>query len=130
MTDTFNGDNARLIESINALLELDAAGSLVPHGIGGHARQLLSAAAARLTASTASDKQDARVVSHYAVQGHYPSQRNSTLRVWKTWVDGIKTIEEARKTKVVGDRMVEDCRTAFDGFNAVRIVAVYVEVVQ
>jgi predicted esterase len=48
MTDTFNGDNARLIESINALLELDASGSLVPHGVGGHARQLLSAAAARL----------------------------------------------------------------------------------
>ena len=43
--DEFNGGDAHLIECINALLELDAAGALVPHGIGGHARGLLSAAA-------------------------------------------------------------------------------------
>lgn len=51
--DTFNGDNAKLVESIKALLALDESGSLVPHGVGGHARQLLSAAASRLSASIA-----------------------------------------------------------------------------
>jgi hypothetical protein len=30
------------IESCKALLELDAAGALVPHGIGGHARNCLT----------------------------------------------------------------------------------------
>lgn len=52
MTDEFRGDNAALINSIDALLSLDAAGALVPHGIGGHARGLLSAAAARLALAT------------------------------------------------------------------------------
>jgi len=39
------------VQSIIALLELDAEGALVPHGIGGHARALLSAAASRLAAA-------------------------------------------------------------------------------
>lgn len=53
MTDEFRGDDAALIDSINALLSLDADGAVVPHGIGGHARGLLSAAAARLAANPA-----------------------------------------------------------------------------
>jgi hypothetical protein len=51
MTDRFNGDNAKLVSAIEALLELDASGSLVPHGVGGHARTMLEAAAVRLSAS-------------------------------------------------------------------------------
>jgi hypothetical protein len=47
--DEFNGDNAALCRSIEALLALDAAKALVPHGVGGHARSLLSAAMARLS---------------------------------------------------------------------------------
>ncbi|BEP44094.1 hypothetical protein [Variovorax sp. V15] len=50
MNDTFRGDTPHLIRSIEALLSLDAAGALRPHGLGGHARDLLSSAAARLTA--------------------------------------------------------------------------------
>lgn len=50
LTDNFRGDNAQLVRSIEALLELDAEGALVPHGVGGHARALLSAAAIRLAA--------------------------------------------------------------------------------
>jgi len=46
--DQFRGDNAALVSNIRALLDLDAKGALVPHGVGGHARALLSAAAARL----------------------------------------------------------------------------------
>jgi hypothetical protein len=50
MIDNFNGDTAHLIRCIEALLNLDAKGALVPHGIGGHARTLLEAAAVRLGA--------------------------------------------------------------------------------
>jgi hypothetical protein len=48
MTDNFNGDTPHLIRCIEALLNLDAKGALAPHGIGGHARTLLEAAAVRL----------------------------------------------------------------------------------
>lgn len=46
--DTFRGNTALLRASIAALLELDADGALRPHGIGGHARKLLTAAYHRL----------------------------------------------------------------------------------
>ncbi len=48
LTDAFNGDNKQLCGSIRALIELNDAGALVPHGIGGHARALLAAAYCRL----------------------------------------------------------------------------------
>lgn len=48
----FAGDDADLISCIEALLALDKSGSLAPHGIGGLARGLLSAAAVRLQAAT------------------------------------------------------------------------------
>jgi len=48
LVDEFRGDDANLIASIEALIEFNDAGQLVPHGIGGHARSLLSAAAVRL----------------------------------------------------------------------------------
>lgn len=51
LSDDFNGDDAALCRGIDALLALDAAGALVPHGVGGHARSLLSAAYARLGGS-------------------------------------------------------------------------------
>ncbi|MBN8740680.1 MAG: hypothetical protein BGP24_14880 [Lysobacterales bacterium 69-70] len=47
-TGGFQGDNTKLCSSIDALLELDARNALVPHGIGGHARTLLEAAANRI----------------------------------------------------------------------------------
>lgn len=57
LKDEFRGDDKSLIENIKALLDLDAAGVLVPHGIGGHARTLLGAAAVRLRkASTLTGK--------------------------------------------------------------------------
>ncbi|HEY2661822.1 MAG TPA: hypothetical protein VGI79_19030 [Caulobacteraceae bacterium] len=39
-----------LLDSIDALLAMDADGSLVPHGIGGHARTLLTEAAKEIIA--------------------------------------------------------------------------------
>ena len=47
-TDEFDGGDRKLLDCIEALLRMDADGALVPHGIGGHARKLLSSAAARL----------------------------------------------------------------------------------
>ena len=47
--DTFRGDTDNLRRSIKALIELDEAKALVPHGIGGHAKGLLSAAYVRLS---------------------------------------------------------------------------------
>lgn len=46
--DGFRGDDAALVRNITALIELSDDGALVPHGLGGHARALLSAAASRL----------------------------------------------------------------------------------
>ena len=46
----FSGSRANLVACITALLSLDAAGALIPHGIGGHARTLLEAAAKELQA--------------------------------------------------------------------------------
>jgi hypothetical protein len=51
--DGFNGDTPHLIRCIHALLNMDAKGALVPHGVGGHARALLTAAASRLAAPPA-----------------------------------------------------------------------------
>lgn len=51
MFDNFPGDNAALIEQINSLLSLDAKGVLVPHGIGGLARSLLTSCVDRLSPS-------------------------------------------------------------------------------
>lgn len=51
MTDNFNGDTPHLIRSVEALLALDTQKALVPHGIPGHARTLLEAAAVRLGAA-------------------------------------------------------------------------------
>lgn len=64
ITDDFNGDTPRLIECIKALIEMNDAGVLVPHGIGGHARGLLSAAAVRLAAAPPATKSadESRVV--------------------------------------------------------------------
>ena len=50
--DTFNGDDAQLVQCIEALLSLDAKNALVPHGLGGHARGLLSAAMHRLASQS------------------------------------------------------------------------------
>lgn len=44
----FKGKDDLLIQSIDSLLEMDAKGILVPHGIGGHARTLLRAAKASI----------------------------------------------------------------------------------
>lgn len=48
VVDKFKGDDAHLVRCIQALLNFDARGALVPHGLGGHARDLLAAAACRL----------------------------------------------------------------------------------
>ena len=48
IVDDFRGDNVLLKQSIAGLLSFDRDGKIVPHGIGGHAHSLLSAAYRRL----------------------------------------------------------------------------------
>ncbi|WKZ86290.1 hypothetical protein N5B55_04890 [Ralstonia pickettii] len=59
LVDNFRGDTSNLIRSIEALICLNDEGALVPHGIGGLARSLLSAAAVRLGAGNVVDLIDA-----------------------------------------------------------------------
>lgn len=47
--DEFRGDDVLLCDCIRALIELNDDGAMVPHGIGGHARQLLAACYHRLS---------------------------------------------------------------------------------
>jgi hypothetical protein len=65
MKDQFNGDNAKLVSAIEALLDLDSKGVLVPHGVGGHARTMLASAAVRLA------RQPAAIDSQEAVTGRF-----------------------------------------------------------
>lgn len=78
MDDTFRGDDAHLVRSIEAHLALDAAGALVPHGVGGLARVLLASAAARLSAALARSGQ--------AASG---SQENARSDVRTGWPPGL-----------------------------------------
>lgn len=48
LQDTFQGDDARLIASVESLIAMDLDGVLVPHGIGGTGRSLLASLASRL----------------------------------------------------------------------------------
>lgn len=75
MDDTFRGDDAHLVRSIEAHLALDAAGALVPHGVGGLARVLLASAAARLSAALARSGQAASGSSQGARSDRTPSQK-------------------------------------------------------
>ncbi|WP_322068961.1 hypothetical protein [Paraburkholderia bannensis] len=89
LTDDFRGDTANLILSIKALLELDAEGALVPHGVGGHRRSLLSAAAVRL-AATPSDAAQAPVKWQFR-------DRRDGEDAWSTWMDCPATFAERNK---------------------------------
>lgn len=46
--DPFTGNNLDLIEAARALLDLDKAGALAPHGIGSHARTIIKSFMLRL----------------------------------------------------------------------------------
>lgn len=48
ITDDFRGDTEHLRACMKALIEMEDAKCLVPHGIGGHARSLLASAYHRL----------------------------------------------------------------------------------
>ena len=46
--DEFRGDNTHLRECIRAIIEMSDEGIMIPHGLGGHARNLLAASYCRL----------------------------------------------------------------------------------
>lgn len=83
--DDFRGDDTRLIASIDALLDLDDAKALVPHGLGGrgaHAYRLLCAARHRLAFRDAARPETARsavgrdalidLIRYHMDSGDYP----------------------------------------------------------
>jgi hypothetical protein len=99
--DEFNGDTPHLIRCIEALLSLDASGSLVPHGIGGHARTMLSAAAVRLAALASRDVTEEPVMPEAAttemVDAWEEAYQNSPVgggHVW-AWEDAYKAMRAA-----------------------------------
>ncbi|AKJ28813.1 hypothetical protein [Caldimonas brevitalea] len=72
--DGFRGDTTHLVNCIDALLKLDAKGVLVPHGIGGHARQLLAAASSRLAAALPPAAQQGEPVGEvFTMEALHPS---------------------------------------------------------
>lgn len=64
--DTFRGDTENLRASIKALVELDMEGCIVPHGIGGHARNLLTSAYHRLSQEEALKSCQSHELRHLA----------------------------------------------------------------
>lgn len=80
--DHFNGDDAHLVRSIRALLALDSADSLVPHGVGGLARACLAAAACRLEARAIDDHGVAMLVNQLrdvAIEFHGTQQLRARI---------------------------------------------------
>jgi hypothetical protein len=59
--DEFRGDDAHLCESIKALIEMSDRGSLIPHGLGGHARTLLAASYHRLKSENGAHEEKRRI---------------------------------------------------------------------
>ena len=80
-TDEFRGGDEALLASARALLAMDAAGSLVPHGLGGHGRNLLNALGARFErAMTSRAELEARVTAEFeaAVSNYRGKDYDST----------------------------------------------------
>jgi hypothetical protein len=89
IVDEFCGDTPNLIECIRALIELDEAGVLVPHGIGGHARCLLSSAAARLADKPPAAQGFGPVVRRYRSMesSRWHDYGPANLDTWQWFVD-------------------------------------------
>ena len=111
LTDTFRGDDANLIASIEALIALSDDGALVPHGIGGGARALLSSAAVRLKS------QGARVPDAFWVIEDFGGDGNSLNRY--SWLNGRRTtpdinVADKYKTREGAQQVIDK----FHGWNA------------
>ena len=92
MSTEFNGDNKKLIASINALLALDAKGCLAPHGIGEHARVLLQTCEARLPEQNYPSEAELiasglgyPIGKEDAVKLHYAGYRSEVITVLEAW---------------------------------------------
>lgn len=92
MSTEFNGDNKKLIASINALLALDAKGCLAPHGIGEYARVLLQTCEARLPernypseAELIANGLGYPIGKEDAVKLHYAGYRSEVITILEAW---------------------------------------------
>lgn len=87
--DTFNGDTPHLVRCIDSLLSLDDAGVLRPHGLGGHARTMLAAAARRLAAAPLS----AQPIGKIFEDGYWnlnPNLRGTPAAEWRRYFGGVE----------------------------------------
>jgi len=121
--DDFQGDNAKLIGCIEALLKLDARGALVPHGIGNHARDLLSAAAVRLASprpavSEALVEAAARALCKWYEPDPdfrvYAGQEIGVVPVWKMYEAKAKDALTAALSSVPGKESPAPAETPVD----------------
>lgn len=106
--DFGEGDNAHLIECIDALVSLNDSGALVPHGIGGHARKLLLAAASRLAAAPAAPAEGVTV--HSVIDGVGTFDCPATIN------PGDKLYTAPRVTGGREEALLRACRTRLAGY--------------
>lgn len=107
--DEFRGDSVSLRASILALIQLDDANALVPHGIGGHARSLLASAYHRLATSDAAYRRGvenaAKVVEDHKPKNvpsdwtEYARDKNATC---EDIASAIRTLSPAGDAPAVG----------------------------
>lgn len=86
---SFQGDNAKLVDSIKSLLALDSKGALVPHGVCGLARQLLESSVERLA------------IEAQPAAWQIRSQTNRIGSVWTAWRE-CSDMERAMHSHEVG----------------------------
>lgn len=110
--DEFNGDDAHLLRCVDALLHLDEKKCLFPHGLGGHGRSLLSAAAARLEATTAPASISTQAVPYRKgdISGWLRRRAANDLVLIPgklageiaDLIDSLKTADAAARTQAIG----------------------------
>lgn len=103
--DTFNGDNEHLRASIKALISLNDSDSLVPHGLGGHARALLASSYHRI-AQLERELEDAKsqLVIQLEVYNHQQSQLTAAKLALVMAMEVIlETPHRINKAEAVGE---------------------------
>lgn len=118
-------DAIKFVSSAQALLDLDADGALVPHGIGGHARKLLTHAIALLTATPSpAPAQEVATLSlsaedvHAAFAKNFPKSRIS--QAWINFAADIAQAIAARAAKPAQEVGLTGCNCRWDGSEQVQ----------
>lgn len=110
LVDHFQGNDTQLVASMRDLVHLDSKGYLVPHGIGGHARLLISSSVIRIQAA---NKQLAEKAAEI--------ERLKTMIVMRFDHDIPPTFEQGYKEHEVLEPVTADhCRWFVNGIERLR----------